>query len=219
MTARYCTSDNATITTHEEGFMAGTIRCARRVCGKQMAAKVCECGNTTCYVLVYFRGKNWIYRRDRQGDVLTHGKAVKLLNSIREQIDNRTFDPEARTDSRINERRFMNKWETYITEKDGQVARGELSPSYVRILKSYRRKYFGSLDNYDIRDITLEHLSEVRRGIKGKLKTARNMINALSAFFHWLLDEDGSVLHSPRFPQYRGRRRDATRCDRPILTR
>jgi hypothetical protein len=163
--------------------MGGTIRCARRGCGKVMAERVCECGNSTCFVDVYFKGRHWVYRRDHQGDVLTLGKATKLINVIREQIDNHTFDPEAWSDGRVLERRFISKWETYIEEKQ-KVARGELAPSYVRKLKGFWRKYFPPLEEYDVRDITLEHLSSVRRSVTGKLKTAKNVINALSAFFH-----------------------------------
>jgi integrase len=184
--------------------MGGTIRCAKRGCDKVMTRRECLCGNSTCYITVYYRQKHWKYRHDKQGDILTFGKAVKLLNVIREQIDNKTFDPEARTDGRVNERRFINKWEIYIEEKGQKVARGELSPSYVRILKSYRRKHFGSLDHYDVRDINLEHLAKVRRGIEGKLKTARNVINALSAFFHWCATEDGSLEKLPKMPVING---------------
>jgi hypothetical protein len=114
-----------------DGYMGGTVRCARRGCGKQMTGRVCQCGNSTCYVFVYHKGKSWTYRRDKQGDILTFGKALKLLNAIREQIDSRTFDPEARLDSRIVERRFENKWETFVEEKQERVRGGELSPSRV----------------------------------------------------------------------------------------
>jgi hypothetical protein len=89
-----------------------------------MKSRSCPCGNTTCYAQVYFNGREWLYRRDAQGDILTYGKAGKLLNSIREQIDNRTFDPEARLDSRVKERRFENKWEVYIEEKEEKAAIG-----------------------------------------------------------------------------------------------
>jgi integrase len=94
----------------------------------------------------------------------------------------------------------MNKWEVYIDEKEQKVSRNELSPSYVRILKSYRRKYFAPLEGCDIRDINQEQLARLRRGIRGKLKTARNIINALSAFFHWCIDEDGSLQKMPKLP-------------------
>jgi integrase len=189
----------------EDGFMGGTIRCARRTCGRVMTGRVCGCGSSTCYVVIYHRGKDWRYRRDKQGDVLTWGKAIKLLNSIREQIDSRTFDPEARLDSRVNERRFEAKWDAFVDEKDERVAGGELSPSYVRVLKSYRRSYFGDLDGYDVRDITLEHLAKVKRSMKGrKIKTKQNVMAALSSFFSWCKNEDGSLPTVPRFPTIEG---------------
>jgi integrase len=169
-----------------------------------MAERVCGCGNSTCFVDVYFKGRHWIYRRDHQGDVLTLGKATKLINVIREQIDNRTFDPEAWTDSRVLERRFINKWELYIAEKEQKVSRGELSPSYVRVLRCYRRKYFGTIECCDVRDVKLEHIAKIRRSVKGKLKSARNVLNALSAFFRWCMDEDGSIEKMPRLPLITG---------------
>jgi integrase len=169
-----------------------------------MSDRVCSCGNSTCYVALYYAGKDWKYRRDKQGDVLTFGKATKLLNAIRGEIDAHSFDPLSRTDSRVNERRFANKWEVYIEEKDDKVQRGELSPSYVRVLKVYRRKYYTGLDNFDVRDIGLENIAAVRRMVKGKLKSARNVLNALSAFFHWCLDNDGSVKTMPKFPVVSG---------------
>ena len=200
---------NTTYNSHNysggDGFMAGTIRCAAYGCGKAMTKKVCSCGNTTCYILLYWRGKNWAYRRDGQGDVFTYGKATKTLNAIRESIDNRTFDPEARTDSKIRERQFENKWEEFIEEKDEKMRGHELSPSYVRILKSYRRKYFDLLNGYDVRDIQLEQLAHVKRGLRDcKIKTRKNVMNALSSFFRWLLNEDGTIDKLPKFPTIEG---------------
>jgi integrase len=55
-----------------------------------------------------------------------------------------------------------------------------------------------------VRDITLEHLAEVRRGVTGKLKTARSVMNALPAFFHWCLNEDGSIRFLPKVPVVSG---------------
>lgn len=184
--------------------MGGTIRCAKYGCGKRMMAKVCQCGHPVCYVALWYKGRLWSYRKDDAGDPLSYTKAVKLLGALQMQIDAHTFDPTARLDSKLKERRFENKWDIYITEKEEQARRNERSPSYVRILKSYRAKHFAALEGWDVRDIKLEQIAGIGRAIGGKIKTRRNILNALRSFFGWLVVCDGSVLSPPRFPELCG---------------
>jgi integrase len=118
---------------------------------------------------------------------------------------NKKFDPADWTDARIKQRRFENLMEGYHSEKEHEMQTGELSLEYFRIIRNYYRNYFKFFDGYDVREIDREQLSEFKRECLNnlKIKSRRNVLNALHAFFHWLHD-NGHILHMPSFPEVKG---------------
>lgn len=185
--------------------MMGYISCAK--CDKTMVKKECRCGNSTCYIRIFWDGKRYAYRRDEDGELYNYARAVKALNTIREQVDRHVkgtaiFDPADRTAEKVLQRRFLYKWDQYMAEKEERVRRNERSPSYVRILHSYCRKHYVPLHNMDVREIRLSHLSEINRNMEGSIKTRKNVFDALKSFFVWLRDRDGcmEMRPLPKFP-------------------
>jgi len=184
----------------------GAILCNR--CRKAMKAAVCQCGNTNCYIVFYWEGRHYPSRRDSRGEVYDYREAVKSLAKINGAIEDTKikFDPVDWTDAKIKERKFENLMEDYHEEKESEVRTGELSPEYFRIIRNYYRNYYKFFDGCDVRDIDRELLSIFKRkclGALNKIKSRRNVLNALHAFFSWLL-ECRHILHMPVFPEIKG---------------
>lgn len=183
----------------------GTILCNR--CRKRMAKTVCKCGNTNCFIVFYWNKQHYFSRRDSRGEVYDFREAVKTLTRINTAMQdrNRQFDPADWTDASIKRRRFENLMEDYHIEKEHEVRTGELSPEYFRIIRNYYKNYYKFFDGYDVREIDREVLSEFKRTCLNELriKSRKNIRNALHAFFHWLHD-NGHILHIPSFPEIKG---------------
>ena len=139
--------------------MTGVILCSH--CRKKMDG-VCECGNYKCLVKVYWQGKNYEYRRDNEGDVLTYEKARNKLIEIGSAMKKKTFNPLDVTDAKIKERKFENQIEKWLTGKERQEQTGELSPGTIRDYKGYVNNYYPFFHDIDVRDITLEQLTDFK---------------------------------------------------------
>ncbi len=177
-----------------------------------MAAAVCECRNTNCFIVFYWKGQHYPSRRDSRGEVYDFREAVKTLTKINAAMEDPKvkFNPVDWTDAKVTQRRFENLMEEYHAEKESEVRTGELSPEYFRIIKNYYRNYYKFFDGYDVREIDRELLSIFKRKCLGelsKIKSRRNVLNALHAFFSWLLG-CGHILQMPVFPEIKGN--DAT---------
>lgn len=181
--------------------MTGSIRC--NSCRKKMDG-VCQCGNYKCLVQVYWKGKYYEYRRDDQGYVFTYEKALDRLVEINNRMKKGTFKPEDFTDSKIDERRFDNMINKWLEEKERREMSGELSCGTLKDYKGYVKNYYHVLYEHDVREIALEHLSDLKDALsKVRIKTRQNIMNALRNFFHWLR-ERGVINSIPIFPKITG---------------
>jgi hypothetical protein len=165
----------------------GAILCNR--CRKKMSAAVCECGNTNCFVVFYWKGRHYPSRRDSAGEVYDFREAVKSLTKINAAMEDKTvkFDPKDWADASIKERRFENLINDYYAEKEHEMKTGELGPEHYRIIRNYYKNHYTFFDGYDVRVIDREVLSVWKRKCLNnlKIKTRKNVRNALHAFFHW----------------------------------
>jgi integrase len=173
-----------------------------------MKKPVCErCGNTNCYITIYWNGKHCYFRRDSRGEVYDYREAFKALAKINASMEDQKhkFNPQEWTDSSIKQRKFENQLEDYYSEKENEVSIGELSPEYFRIIRNYGRNYFDYFYGWDVREIDRGALSDFRRNRLGKLKikTRKNIFNALRAFFSWLY-ENGQIVNMPVFQKIKG---------------
>jgi integrase len=200
--------------------MKGLIICNK--CRKKMDG-VCQCGSYKCLIKIYWKGRDYEYRRDEQGYIFTYDKAVDKLSEIATAIKKGTFNPVDFTDAKVQERKFSNQIELWRQEKKEEFDNGELSPEHYQHIESYLKNYYSYFKNYDVREIDLEKLSEFKRNCikykKGtkillKSKTQKNILNSLHAFFTWL-KKQGMIKEIPSFPEIK--RYDKTR--RVALTR
>lgn len=184
----------------------GSILC--NTCKKPMHKPVCgRCGNTNCHIVIYWKGKHYSFRRDCRGEVYDYREAFKSLAKINASMEDQrhTFNPSDWTDSVIKQRKFENQLEDYYSEKGSEVSIGELSPEYVRIIRNYGKNYFDYFYGWDVREIDREALSDFRRNRLSnlKIKTRKNVFNALRAFFSWLY-ENGHIVAMPFFQKIKG---------------
>ncbi len=162
----------------------GAILCNRSDCNSKMdynSGKCPKCGNQNCYITLYWKGDHYRFRRDSTGQVLTVLSAIRKLSAMNEALEtDPQFSPKTWTDEATKERRFEHQWNLFMAEYDEAEAEDERSPEYVRVLRSYRRKYYSILDGYDVTLINLEILSKIKQSTIGKRpKTKANIINAL----------------------------------------
>ncbi|MBF0557118.1 MAG: hypothetical protein HQK96_21600, partial [Nitrospirae bacterium] len=87
-----------------------------------------------------------------------------------------------------------------------EEASGELSPETTYHYAAYIRIYYMPFfKDMDITEIKFEHLERFKDKLPKKLriKTKRNILNALHSFFGWLRNK-GVIGELPRFPEIKG---------------
>jgi len=155
-------------------------------------------------VQIYWKGKYYEYRRDDQNYVFTYDKAKDKLIEINNAIRKGTFDPLDHSDAKIQERRFENMIEKWLNEKESRYRLNELSYGTIRDYRGYAKNYYQYFAGHDVREIDLEKLSEFKDTINNvKIKTRKNIMNALRNFFNWL-QERGTIQFAPAFPKITG---------------
>jgi integrase len=96
---------------------------------------------------------------------------------------------------------MIAKWQN---EKEHKEEVGELSNGTIRDYKGYVKNYFNFFNGMDVREISLEQLSEFKDTLSGvSIKTRKNIMNALRNFYFWL-KERGAIRELPVFPKISG---------------
>lgn len=186
----------------------GTILCAK--CRRKLTSLTCPCGNKTATVRFYFQGKHYERRRDKNGKVLSLSNAFSILKQINEAIEARGFDPNTWLDGAVSGRRFEVLIEKYFGEKDKLASDTKyvsISKDHLRIIKGYDRNHFSYFHGKDVVDI-VDDKQAIKKFVFDrlsglKLKSKRNVLAALHAFFVWLYDA-GIIEKLPHFPEIKG---------------
>ena len=190
----------------------GTIRCARRSCGKERKEAVCPyCGNTTCYIHLYWQGTAYKYRHYKDEFALDFKRAQDLHSTIRLKMNDKTkkFDPREFLSSRLTELKFQNQFAKWILHVESLAYSNELSFDTLRVYKSYGNNhilpYFG---NFAVRDIELIQLDSFCDNLRDKptltkIKTRREILNCLHKFFDWMYHK-GAIITFPPWPTIGG---------------
>jgi len=183
--------------------MKGGIYC--NSCSTKMTGMICKkCGKSTVYIKVYSKGKYHSFRKDKAGYSLKFDSARDRITEIALAIRQGKFNPLTWSDAAISERKFINMMEKWLNEKHNEVKENELSPEYFRIVTGYNANYYHFLHDYDVRDITLEVLSNFKDTLAGlKTKSKKNVLNTLHIFFNWMYRR-GIVDRVPPFPHVKG---------------
>ncbi len=184
-------------------IMKGTILCAR--CRKPIPkAGVCQCGSYKCIVKIYHKGRAYDYRRDENGSIFSFHTARDVLIKITGQIKAGSFNPTDFLSGKVTERTFENQVEKWLKAKETQEAMNELSPNTVRQYRGYVYNFFPFFSGMNVREITLEHLSDFKDTLDGVgIKTRRNIMLALHNVFIWMW-ERGKIEAMPAFPKVKG---------------
>jgi len=153
---------------------------------------------------IHFSGERYFICSDKQGQALdSFQRALILLSHIQHEIENHIFDPSKYVASDIKKFYFENLLDKWISDKERDAEKGQLSYSYINPLKghigNYIKPYFKGKDVRDIRTIDVK---EFGRQLPDKLspKTQKNIINALENFFNTLL-ADEILDKKPLFPK------------------
>ncbi len=188
--------------------MLGQIRCARSNCRTKMEGDTCpKCGGARCFINIYWKGKHHNYWHDEQGDNFYYEKALRHLNAMRLDVDKNRFDPLDFQIAHIKERRVVNKLAEWLDQKKTELDNEELAISTFRHYRAYYNKYytpyFDKLDCREVQFATLESFKDWLAGKGIKIKTRRNILNALHAFFVWIFQK-GIIKTMPAFPPIKG---------------
>jgi len=177
--------------------MKGTITCQR--CGRKrdIFKKVCSCGWDTVFIKIDHQGNRYRFFYDKQGQAYTVKKAISAQEEINQQIVNKAFDPKEWTPKGIEERKFINSFESFLNQKEKK-----LKPSTQYLYETYNRLHFTVFHELDVRDIKLKHLQTWYDGLPQSMSTKykKNLTDCLRTFFRWLL-RWGDIKEVPISPE------------------
>ena len=183
----------------------GTIRCCK--CHKTMEKPVCSCGHSTCYISIYWRGKPYrFFRYNVDAGLFDFKRAAKQLTEINFAMERKTFNPADFMTSAIEERKVVNKLSEWIEMKTAEADAGELSHETLKNYRGYVNNYFMPFfAKYDVREIRFEQVESFKDSLRTvkAIKTRRNILNALHAFFIWLRRK-GVITEMPIWPVIEG---------------
>ncbi len=152
------------------------------------------------------RKRNKIYSDPKGRSLSSWEHAYRILNHIRFEIDQGTFDPTKYVKSDINRYRFSVRVNGWLEDKRKEAEKGNLSWSYIKPLERYVNMYYmkSGLAEMDVRDIRTFHISEFYKNLPSdkSLKYLKNIVDALSHFFNTLYDDD-YITKTPKFPTIR----------------
>ena len=138
-------------------------------------------------------------------------RVVKQLIRMEPDIRKKTFNPDDWHPARVKERLLENKAHDWLDSKQAEAEAGKLSYETLKDYRGYVTNYFmklpsaAPLGRQDVREVRFEDLKTFKDNLHKnlKIKTRRNIMNALHAFFNWTRLM-GSVRDMPAFPAVEG---------------
>lgn len=187
--------------------MAGSILCAKRGCGAARNELICpKCGYPTVYIDLYWKSKRYYFRKDKDGKPFVDYRTARdFLSAMHVEMNRGRFNPADWISQKFEECRFENKIKEWIAQKSEEAAGGELSFETIKDYKGYAENHFHFLKGWDVREIRFEQLENFKDRLpkKLKIKTRRNVLNGLHAFFSWL-KRKGTIQDIPAWPVIKG---------------
>lgn len=127
-------------------------------------------------------------------------KAARVLTSIRNEIDQRKFDPSNYAKKDLKNFIFENSIEAWFQEKRDEVEKGNRAKGYVRVLRCYINNYYTYFNGYDVREIRSGDIKKFYQSLpKKSLKYIKNIISGLENFFRELVKSE-LIERAPIFP-------------------
>lgn len=192
--------------------MAGKIRTKEKCpkCGKAFITGInglscpeCQTAPKKYFIDIYWKQRFKIYS-DLHGHALdSYARAHRLIESIRNEIDNHTFDPKRYIRVEAEKYSFSVYASNWLAKCEGYVAKQKLSPSYMKELRRFvNKRFIPFFLEQDIRDLRTANITAFYDNLPNNLslKTQSNIMSVLHKLFSdALLNED--IRQMPSFPE------------------
>jgi integrase len=138
---------------------------------------------------------------DRQGYPFTsYEQAARILNKIRSEIDEKTFDPTRYVTEKLKPLRFSNWSESWLQKKETEVKKGFKTPSYLKAVRVYVRKFQKYFGEKDIRDIGTKAINDFYLTLDASPKYLKNILDGFQKMLQDAFDW-GDIKQMPKFPK------------------
>jgi integrase/ribosomal protein L37E len=196
--------DNPLIANAIRGMvMTGTIRCSKCDAAFDAEKGTCsKCGWIRGYLIIYWKGKHFKIRRGKDDQPMGYFQCLDALLAINREMREGSFNPLDWLAANVQARKIRNVIDSWLKQKEAEMNAGELSPGTLKDYRGYIKHYFKPLlGDLDAREIRYEHLNRFRNNLPSslKLKTRRNVMNALHAAFNFFWREE-IIKEVPPFP-------------------
>ena len=188
--------------------MSGTILCGK--CSKRMEHEKCSCGHVRAKIVVYWRGKHVKISRDKDNDQVGYKKATRMLEAIRNEMDDKTFDPSDWQPAKLKLKRFDELAWQWLAEKESAMAKGRFAlstyASYQSTMRAHLIPFFGGSDIREIKRPMIKDYFNDYLYTKGIIKQSskRSHQIVLHSFMSWVRDDREILKTLPIFPEIEG---------------
>ena len=178
-------------------------KCEGNFEGKPLSCPTCKTTPQKYYVDLYWNGKIKLYS-DKTGQALdSYARADRLLNYIRTEIDEGTFDPKNYQKKEVDALRFKNYVDNWLQRRELEYQRGHIPKSYMKEIKSYiLRHYLPFFQQTNLRNIREGHIQDFKNQLPPHInhKTVANILGVLRTIFSNAF-ERRDILVMPKFPK------------------
>jgi integrase len=185
----------------------GSVLCAKCSTTLRTDGPCPKCGyKSACIKIGYKRKQPYYYYHDEELKALTFGTALDTLLIINREIANRRFDPNSRTRSVIEARKFFAAWDEFMKSKEELIPSGQFAWSTYETYQTHFRTYLVVIGDKDIRKIDDKDFKKVTGKLAGQsYKYTRNVFATMLTFMYWAQDEKHCIETIPAFPLFPGK--------------
>jgi len=155
------------------------------------------------FIQLYSRefGKHiYIYSDSRGIPFSSYEQADRILTKIRAEIDAGTFDATRYVAQKVKPLYFSNWSKLWLEKKEAETQKGLTSPSYLRIVRLYVKKYEDFFGNKDIRDIGAKAVNDFFLSLNGAPHYIKNIMDLLKKMLRDAVDWE-DIHQIPKFPK------------------
>lgn len=192
--------------------MTGAVRtkekcpkCGGKFQGEPLACPTCLTTPRRYFVDFYWKGRIKLYL-GRNGRALdSWGRASRLLNAMRHEVDQDKFDPKDYDPRKVRELLFNTYAVAWLCRRQDEQDRGHLSKGYLEQITSYVHRYFiPFFKKTPIRELRAGDLEDFKNQLPTSLspKTVYNILGVLHKLFQDAFRRR-DILLLPDFPQVR----------------
>jgi integrase len=130
----------------------------------------------------------------------SYEQANRILTKIRAEIDAGTFEINRYISEKLKPLKFFNWSRTWLQKKELEVQKGLKSPSYLKAIQVYIRKFQSYFGETDIRDIGTKQIHEFYLSLSGAPHYIKNILTAFEKLLRDALDWE-DIAQMPKFPR------------------